>query len=504
MLTNRSKSSRLGRLLAGGAAVVLATAGVAFVGVLPASASTATGVTFSTIANVVAGATIPDFTVTFSNGNATDHIAISGCGVAGTLSVPASGSVATFHGIVADTAGSCTLTATDTDSTGSGTSNSFTVSPAAASKLGFTTQPPGTSGANTAVTSFVVKTEDQYGNPVNTGTDTVNISSSCTLGGTQSAAEVAGVATFSALTINKVGTCYLTATDATNTGIAPATSSAIVVSGGTPEKVAFSVAPPATVAATGTIVTAFKAAVEDANGNVDTTGLGSSDSITLSSTCLAAPVTATAVAGVATFATVEFASTGNCTLTATDASRTLVAGTATTSVGQAQAAVTVTSKNGYLDAPLTLAATGGSGTGAVTYTVTNGTATGCAITSGTLKATKAGTCLVTATKAAVAPYTVGVSVATTVTISSAPKAIRLAGAIRRGRTVAVTVTGYNFSGRPRVTSNVAGFTGLVTRDSGRSLTIRVTVKGTSARAGVKTLTLAFANGKHASVKYSLH
>jgi hypothetical protein len=237
---------------------------------------------------------------------------------------------------------------------------------------------------------------------------------------------------------------------------------------------------------------------------VDTIGTGSADSITLSSTCLAAPVSATAVAGVATFATVEFASTGTCTLTATDATRVVTPATATSSVGTPQAAVTVSSLTGYLDAPLTLAAAGGSGTGAVTFSVTNGTATGCLVTSGVLTATKAGTCLVTATKAAVAPYATGVSVATTVTISGAPHAVKLAGTVRRTHKETVTVSGYNFSGRPKVSSNVSGFSGLVTRDTGKTLWITIDVKTSASKSGVKVLTLAFANGDHTSVRYSLH
>ena len=234
-------------------------------------------------------------------------------------------------------------------------------------------------------------------------------------------AAAAGIAAFTATTINQVGSCYLTATDSTESGtVSPATSSLVSVGGGTPEKVVFTVAPPATVAATGTVVTTFKAAVEDATGNVDTIGAGSTDSITLSSPCLAAPVSATAVAGVATYSTIEFATTGSCTLTATDASRVVVAALATVQVGTPQAALIVTTKSGYLDAPLTLAASGGSGTGALTFSVTNGTATGCLVTAGVLSATKAGTCIVTAIKAAVAPYASGVSAATTVTISAPP------------------------------------------------------------------------------------
>jgi hypothetical protein len=157
-----------------------------------------------------------------------------------------------------------------------------------------------------------------------------------------------------------------------------------------------------------------------------------------------------------------------------------------------------------LDAPLTLVATGGSGTGALTFSVTNGTATGCLLTSGALSATTAGTCIVTAFKAAAAPYASGVSAATTVTISSAPHAVKLAGTVRRASKATVTVTGYNFSGRPKVLSNVAGFSAIVSRDSGKSLTIVITVKGSVSKPGVKVLTIKFANGKSTSVRYSLH
>jgi hypothetical protein len=140
----------------------------------------------------------------------------------------------------------------------------------------------------------------------------------------------------------------------------------------------------------------------------------------------------------------------------------------------------------------------------VTFTVTNGTATNCAITAGVLTAKTGGTCIVTAYKAAVTPYAPATSVATTVTISSAPKAVRLAGAVWNARKTTVTVTGYNFSGRPKVTSNVAGFSAVVSRDSGKALVIVVTVKGSASRPGVKVMTIRFANGKTTSLRYGLH
>jgi hypothetical protein len=382
------------------------------------------------------------------------------------------------------------------------------VTPTAATKLAFTTAPPATASDNVALTLFKVSTEDQYGNTVTTGTgsaDTIAITSSCTLGGVTSVAEAAGVASFSALTINQVGNCPLIATDTTagDTGFTPATSSAVAVSGGVPAKLAYTVAPPASVLTTGTVITTFKVGVEDAAGNVDTTGAGSTDSITLSSTCLAAPVAAVAVAGLATYSTVEFATTGACVLTATDTSRVIATATASVQVGQPQTALVVTSTSGYLDSPIILATSGGSGTGAVTFTVTNGTATGCVIIAGALSATAGGTCIVTATKAASAPYATASSAATTVTISSAPKALHVAGVITLGKTAHVTISGFNFSGRPRAISNVAGFKATVTRDTGKSLSLTITVTG-SSKPGVKVLSLIFSNGKRASVKYSLH
>ncbi len=511
---HRSRFSKAKSLLGAGLGATLMLAGVTLVGVLPAAATTA-ALTFSQEpqSTVVAGATLTSFSVTItSGGSPTDHIVISdsSCSFSGgsTLSVAATSSVATFSNVVITTGTSCTLTATDSDSGGTQTSTPITVTPAAASKLIFTTPPPATASDNVALTLFKVSTEDQYGNTVTSGSgsaDTISIASSCALGGTVSTTEAAGVASFSALTINQVGSCPLIATDTTSgdTGLTPATSSAITVSGGAPAKVVYTVAPPTSVLTTGTVITAFKVGVEDASGNVDTTGTGSTDLITLSSPCLAASVNGTAVAGLATFSTVAFATTGACVLTATDASRVIAAATASVQVGQPQTTLAITSTSGYLDAPLTIAVSGGSGTGAVTFIVTNGTATGCTITNGVLSATSGGTCIVTATKAASAPYAVATTSATTITISSAPKALRVAGVITLGKTAHVTVTGFNFSGRPKVISNAAGFKATVTRDTGKSLSLTITVTGAN-KLGVKVLSLVFANGKRASVKYSLH
>lgn len=512
-MSNRFGFSKIRSIVGVGAASMIVLAGVTLIGVGAASAATL-GFT-SAPTSGTAGVAFGNFTVTESGGTVTDSILLSSsCGsvTGGTNPVTSSGGVATFTGIILDTAGAaCTLTATDQTSGGTQATSSFVESPAAVSKLAFTTEPPTTSPANTVLSTFRVSSEDPFGNVVTSGADTADsilIGSSCTPGGTLTGPEVAGVVSFSAVTLNQVGSCILYASDSTNSGITTAPSTAVLVSGGTPAKLAFTTAPPASVLTTGTLITTFKVSVEDGNGNVDTTGAGSTDLIDVSSPCFTTPSTpyaATATAGVATFSTAEFASTGTCVLTATDPARTSVAAaTATSTVGQAQAALTVTSLFGYLDVPLILAATGGSGAGAVTFSVTNGTATNCAIASGALTAKTGGTCIVTATKAPVVPYASATSVATTVTISSAPKAVRLVGAVWNARKTTVTVTGYNFSGRPKIVSNVVGFTATVSRDSGKSLTIVVTVKGSASKPGVKVLTIKFANGKSTSVRYSLH
>ena len=83
-----------------------------------------------------------------------------------------------------------------------------------------------------------------------------------------------------------------------------------------------------------------------------------------------------------------------------------------------QAPLTLTSTNGVSGTPLPLTFSGGSGTGAVSYAVTDGTAAGCLIAlDGTLNATSAGTCIVTATKAGDANYNAVSSAPTTVTFA---------------------------------------------------------------------------------------
>ena len=69
-----------------------------------------------------------------------------------------------------------------------------------------------------------------------------------------------------------------------------------------------------------------------------------------------------------------------------------------------------------------------------------------------------------------------------------------------GRTVTLTISGGNFFGQPRVTSNAAGVRVGVSHDTGTLLTVIVTTPANSAK-GWHTFTLTFANGKVARANY---
>ena len=85
-----------------------------------------------------------------------------------------------------------------------------------------------------------------------------------------------------------------------------------------------------------------------------------------------------------------------------------------------QAPLYINSTSGTYGTPITLTTTGGSGTGGVTYVVdSGGTAEGCSISSGQLRSTSAGTCVVTATKTGDTNYNATSSPRTTITFAKA-------------------------------------------------------------------------------------
>src|SRR5439155_9994478 len=123
-----------------------------------------------------------------------------------------------------------------------------TVTPGAASKLGFSTQASNTTAGISIAPAVTVQVQDTYGNAVTTGTGSnasISLALSCpggcgstTLGGTKTAIATAGVATFSNLSINTAGTGYTLS--ASSTGLSGATSNSFNITGGTATQFAVS------------------------------------------------------------------------------------------------------------------------------------------------------------------------------------------------------------------------------------------------------------------------
>jgi len=193
----------------------------------------------------------------------------------------------------------------------------------------------------------------------------------------------------STLTGNGVGTCEVTATKAGDANYLPQTGTVTVTVEQAEQAALVVSATPQTIAYLGTSTLA-------------TTGGSGTGAVSYAVT-----------GGTGSCAIVDSTLTGNgvgtCEVTATkagDANYLPQTGTVTVTVEQAeQAALVVTATPNPVIAGQTsaLATTGGSGTGAVTYAVTTGGAN-CSVTGSTLTALAAGTCTVTATKAADANY----------------------------------------------------------------------------------------------------
>ncbi len=277
--------------------------------------------------------------------------------------VAAVNGTATFAGVVFNTAGSYTITATDTSRTlTTATSTPPTVvSPAAPNKVVYNPEPPTTGTAGSALASFGVSVEDSFGNIETTGntgsTDTITLSLATkpTGGGFNSAtntytnvAAVNGTATFAGVVFNTAGSYTITATDTSRTLTTATSTPPTVIGAGAPNKVVYNPEPPTTGTA-GSALASFGVSVEDSFGNVVTSGTGSTDTITLS--LATAPTggafnsatntytNVAAVNGTATFAGVAFNTAGSYTITATDTSRTLTTATSTppTVIGPATA-----------------------------------------------------------------------------------------------------------------------------------------------------------------------
>jgi hypothetical protein len=152
-----------------------------------------------------------------------------GTTLGGTLSVTASGGVAMFSGLSLTRAAfgyTLQVSAVGVDSV---TTNAITVTAATATQVVITQQPPATVQVSSPF-ALQASIEDAYGNVVTTASGTVSVAfasnpTGATLGGTTSVTASQGVASFTNLTINKVGSGYTLGVS--SSGLTSATSNPI-------------------------------------------------------------------------------------------------------------------------------------------------------------------------------------------------------------------------------------------------------------------------------------
>src|SRR5665213_736179 len=286
---HRSFRTLMKSFVAIGATSALMLAGLAFVAVAPASASST--VAFSSISSPQVSGAALNFTVTVSPAAADTVNITSGCSLGGTVTAVANGGtgIATFASTYFKTGTSCMLVATDASAGGTASDGPITVTAGSATQIAFTTAPPANATVGVALPAFKVSVEDTYGNVVTTGTgsvDTITISTAsagCSVAGTDAnVAAAGGVATFSNVNIAAGSSCALTATDtlSPDNSFTAVTSGAISVVSNTPTELGFTTEPPATVAA-GTVLPTFVVSVEASNGVALQGGVGTSDVIVL-------------------------------------------------------------------------------------------------------------------------------------------------------------------------------------------------------------------------------
>jgi hypothetical protein len=234
--------------------------------------------------------------------------------------------IATFSDLNVDKAGTgYTLAADAGGALASAASAAFSINPGPAAELVFTGQPRTTVAGAAISPSVQVTVQDAFGNTVTGDTTRITLAIATnpgggTLSGTRTRNALNGIATFSNLSIDKVGGGYTLA--ATATGLPVATSASFNVTPAPVARLAFTVEPSRTPRNT-VIAPAVQVTALDAFGNTATTFTGS---ITLAitpgtgspSAGLGGTSTRAAAGGIATFSdlTIDKQGTGY-TLTAT-------------------------------------------------------------------------------------------------------------------------------------------------------------------------------------------
>ena len=238
--------------------------------------------------------------------------------LSGTTTQSASGGSANFPGMSINRSGvGYTLLASATGLT-SATSSAFDITPAAASAVAFLVQPSTVTAGASIAPAVQVEVRDPFGNRVTSSTATVAIAlganpGGSTLGGTTSVAAVAGVATFSTLSLNRSAAGYTLS--ATSGGLTAATSAAFAVDPGAATALAITTMP--TTAVNGAALAPQPVIrLVDANGNtVPSNGVVVTAALASGSGVLGGTLTASTSNGVATFANLALTGTvGNYTI----------------------------------------------------------------------------------------------------------------------------------------------------------------------------------------------
>ncbi len=256
--------------------------------------------------------------------NSTVTLSISsgplGAALGGTVTAQAVNGVATFNNVILTAAGNYQLTASD-GAIATALSATFTVIPAAATQLAFSTIPTTINPGVILNPAVAVGVLDKFGNVVTTDTSFITIALASfptggALTGTTTVKAVKGVARFTTLSLSALGAYTFKATDG---ALTPATSTPITVTPVKPVQLLFSTQP-TSVAAKAVMTPAVVLRLADSFGTAVT---GVTSPVTLkiltgpTGGTIGGTLTVNAVNGVATFSNLTFSTPGTYTLGAT-------------------------------------------------------------------------------------------------------------------------------------------------------------------------------------------
>ena len=235
--------------------------------------------------------------------------------LSGTKVRNASAGVATFNGLSINKTGAGYTIRATAAGLASDTSVAFNITPGSATQLVFTA-PPSSTTAGAIISAVQVTARDAQGNTATGFSDNVTMAIGAspgngTLSGTLSVPAAGGVATFSDLSIDKVGTGYTLAASAT--GPTGTTSGTFNITEGAPARLAFGQQPVSTTGGA-TISPAVTVRILDANGNLTSSianvTLGITSGTGTAGAHLLGTVTRAASGGLATFNDLSIDSAG--------------------------------------------------------------------------------------------------------------------------------------------------------------------------------------------------